>query len=85
MRADKDRQGRLPMELPEATRRRRRGRRSVRRERKRERPALMQAPVVQACGFCGHRQTVFEDASICENCGGILLRDDESLEPEAGG
>jgi ribosomal protein S27E len=71
-------QARLPMELPERTRRRRRLRRAIRRQREAKPPALMRAPLMQTCGFCGNRQAVFEDATICQRCGGILIRDSES-------
>lgn len=37
---------------------------------------LMTAPVLQQCGFCGHRQTVAEETALCDRCGGIIIRDE---------
>lgn len=37
-------------------------------------PALVEAPVVQRCGFCGDLQTLLGETGVCTNCGGILLR-----------
>lgn len=79
MRGDEDEQGKLPMDLPDPERRRRR-RKPGRKPRPAEEPqALMEAPVIQTCGFCGNRQTLLGEAGICEECGGILVRDDESM------
>jgi hypothetical protein len=36
--------------------------------------ALVSAPVVQKCGFCGDNQTVMGEMHVCTKCGGILLR-----------
>ncbi len=37
---------------------------------------LVTAPVLQQCGFCGHRQTVAEETALCDRCGGIVIRDE---------
>lgn len=37
---------------------------------------LTDSPVQQACGLCGHRQTVLGDTAVCAKCGGIMVRQD---------
>jgi hypothetical protein len=32
--------------------------------------------VLQQCGFCGHRQTVAGETTLCDRCGGIIIRDE---------
>lgn len=81
MERPRDDQPRLPIELPEAERRRRRSR-----SRRRPRPGrtgqreLLSRPLVQTCGLCGHRQTVFEQARVCERCGGVMVKGDPEEE-----
>ncbi|MCD6361538.1 MAG: hypothetical protein J7M38_11840 [Armatimonadetes bacterium] len=78
---ERDEQLRLPMQLPDAQRRRRSSRRSGRtRPVKHEQRELMSPPLVQTCGLCGHRQTIFEDAQVCEQCGGVIVRGDPEEE-----
>ena len=40
---------------------------------------LMTAPVLQQCGFCGHRQTVAGETTLCDECGGIIMRDETAV------
>jgi len=81
MRRQCDDQPKLPIEVPDARRRRRRSRR-----RHYSRPVrtgqreLLSRPLVQTCGFCGHRQTVFEEARVCERCGGVMVKGDPEEE-----
>jgi hypothetical protein len=39
-------------------------------------PALLESPLVQRCGFCGHDQTVLGESALCDECGGIIIRDE---------
>ena len=39
-------------------------------------PALVDSPFVQRCGFCGHDQTVLGESALCDECGGIIIRDE---------
>lgn len=39
--------------------------------------ALVCAPVVQKCGFCGDNQTLMGEMHVCTKCGGILQRREE--------
>ena len=72
---DRDDQPRLPMDLPDRERRRKRGaRRHSAPPRKVAQPELLAQPLLQTCGFCGNRQTVFEDVGVCGRCGGIMVR-----------
>jgi len=41
--------------------------------------ALVESPWLQRCGFCGHGQTVLGESTLCDDCGGIIIRD-ESVE-----
>lgn len=60
----------------------RRRRRRVKRRQPKPRPnpeappALVEAPFLQRCGFCGHHQTVLAESAMCDHCGGIILRDE---------
>ncbi|MBU0611704.1 MAG: hypothetical protein KKI08_27755 [Armatimonadetes bacterium] len=72
---------RLDFPLDDVERRRRRRRpRSVSATQTRPRPVtaaqLVTAPVLQQCGFCGHRQTVAGETTLCDACGGIIVRDE---------
>jgi hypothetical protein len=71
---------RLDIPLEDLKRRRRRRPRSVAEAPRRPRPAttaqLVEAPLLQQCGFCGHRQTVAGETTLCDACGGIIVRDD---------
>jgi hypothetical protein len=69
----------LPLELPPPGKRKRRRRpqRAVRtRKREPTQLALLRAPDVQTCGFCGATVTVLRDAATCPECGGIVSRVD---------
>ncbi len=86
MKREPDDQPRLPIDLPDAERRRRGGRKRRRRPPKGQpQPELLAQPVMQTCGFCGRRQTVLEQAGVCERCGGLMVRyaDDEEILEEA--
>ena len=78
---DGDDQPRLPIDLPERAPARRGPRRRARGfpRTSSEPRALMQPPVVQRCGMCGHSETVLGDAVLCRGCGSLILRgnDDE--------
>ena len=78
---EREDQPKLPIEVPDAQRRRRRsrGRRYSRPVRTGQRE-LLSRPLVQTCGFCGQRQTVFEDAQLCERCGGVMVKGDPEEE-----
>ena len=70
----------LPMDLPEPIRRerrRRRSRRVVRSHAAERTHTLLQRPVVQRCGLCGRRQPVLGDATVCEQCGGMIFRESD--------
>jgi len=78
---ERDDQPRLPMDLPDRQRRRRRGRaRQAALARERHQGELLSQPVLQTCGFCGNRQTVFEEVGVCNRCGGIMVRLDAEEE-----
>lgn len=64
-----------------ARRRRRRGRSAPAPKRRRAKPPtnipLVLTPQVQTCGFCGRRKTVLGEMAVCDECGGIIVRDEE--------
>jgi hypothetical protein len=72
----------LRLDLPEEDLKRQRRRRrpqagSKPRQRKAPVPAqLIAAPILQQCGFCGHHQTVAGETTLCDACGGIIVRDE---------
>ncbi|MBD3293551.1 MAG: hypothetical protein GF393_11550 [Armatimonadia bacterium] len=70
----------LPMEIPEPvkrTRKRRSSRRNTPSSRRGEQTlTLLQQPVVERCAMCGHKQTVFGDAAVCDSCGGMVFREE---------
>ena len=39
-------------------------------------PALLRTPQQRMCGFCGHRETVLEEAVLCSQCGSVILREE---------
>jgi hypothetical protein len=71
---------RLDFPLDELKRRRQRQRRPAPTGKAPPQPVageqLMTAPVLQQCGFCGHRQTVAGETTLCDRCGGIIIRDE---------
>jgi len=79
MKRKRDDQPRLPIDLPERTGKRRRPkpRRTYADGPQRE---LIGKPLVHTCGFCGHRQTVFEDVGVCDRCGGVIIKGDPDEE-----
>jgi hypothetical protein len=70
------------MEIPEPVERERSQRRSRRASPKSRRGektlTLLQEPVRERCAMCGHRQTVLGDAAVCEECGGMVFRGNDS-------
>jgi len=73
-------QPRLPIDLPEPVERPRRRRRtgpSARSQRGKQTLTLMQEPVMQRCALCGSRQTVLGDAAVCQQCNGLIFREEK--------
>lgn len=58
------------------TRRRRAGRRRQSKPPPEPSPVLVDAPFLQRCGFCGHHQTVLARGTLCDQCGGIIVRNE---------